>query len=47
VMSRDTVGRCLGTSLHFRSCVVIPAGNDSAVLAEVKAVALRVACGQP
>jgi hypothetical protein len=41
-MSRDTVDRCLGTSLHLgplrREC--------DAVLAGVKAGALRVAYGQ-
>ena len=46
-MSRDTVSRCLGTSLHFRVVLGIPAGNCGAVLAGVKAGALRVACGQP
>jgi hypothetical protein len=47
VMSRDTVGRCLETSLHFWGVFDIPAGDDGAVLAGVKAGALWVACGQP
>jgi hypothetical protein len=47
VMSRDTVDRCLGTSLHLWGWFGIPAGDDGAVLAGVKAGALRVACGQP
>ena len=47
VMSRDTVGRCLGTSLHFRGGFGIPAGDGVTVLAGVKAGALRVAFGQP
>ena len=54
VMSRDTVGRCLGTSLHFLAgrCEVLilllhPILERGIVLAGVKAGALRVACGQP
>jgi hypothetical protein len=45
VMSRDTVGRCLETSLHFWG-FGIPAGDGGAVLAGVQPGALRVACGQ-
>jgi hypothetical protein len=47
VMSRDTVDRCLGTSLHFVGVFGIPAGDGGAVLAGVKAGALWVAFGQP
>jgi hypothetical protein len=47
VMSRDTVSRCLETSLHLWLVFGIPAGDGGAVLAGVKAGALRVACGQP
>ena len=47
VMSRDIVSRCLETSLHFWGCSGIPAGDGGAVLAGVKAGALRVVCGQP
>ena len=51
VMSRDTVDRCLGTSLHLRvvfgDAVDSRVGECGAVLAGVKAGALRVACGQP
>ena len=54
-MSRDTVDRCLGTSLHFlvvigvggMVIVLSPIGEGGSVLAGVKAAALRVACGQP
>jgi len=42
-----TVDRCLETSLHFWGCFGIPAGECGAVLAGVKAGALRVAFGQP
>ena len=41
-MSRDTVDRCLGTSLHFGP----RRGECDGVLAGVKAGALRVACEQ-
>ena len=47
VMSRDTVDRCLGTSLHLCGWFGIPACDGGAVLAGVKAGALRVAFGQP
>jgi hypothetical protein len=47
VMSRDTVSRCLGTSLHLWGVFGIPAGDGGAVLVGVKAGALWVACGQP
>jgi hypothetical protein len=47
VMSRDTVDRCVETSLHFRGGFGIAVLDGGAVLAGVKAGALRVACGQP
>jgi len=47
VMSRDTVSRCLETSLHLVVVSGIPGPDGGAVLAGVKAGALRVAFGQP
>jgi hypothetical protein len=46
-MSRDTVSRCLETSLHLVVVVGSPGPDGGAVLAGVKAGALRVAFGQP
>ena len=47
VMSRDTVDRCLGTSLHFGVLFGIPVDHGVAVLAGVKAGALRMPSPAP
>jgi hypothetical protein len=46
-MSRDTVSRCLETSLHFWGCPTSRLVMVAPSAAGVKAGALRVAFGQP